>query len=365
VPLQGTVMLTESQRHVLRDFPTLVWYCGPDDPELAWVNDTWLTFTGRTLEQECGYGFLEGVHPDDRDEVVDRYLDHYRRRAPYQVEYRLRRHDGEHRWLYELGRPLMTPTGDFAGFLGACYDVTDRRGAVEQLEASEAMSRLLVQTIFHDLAAPLGAAVAAVDLLRGRVEADPEATRILDLLAEQHTRMNELLVALRHLDQAEHGEEDGRAVPTTLAAVVGDLADGLDLQGRTLHRDLASVPCEVDVVLLCRAVDNLLRNAVEHTPADTTIWVRTELADGRPQVTIEDDGPGLPEDPQALFEPYRRGEETGGSVGLGLSIAHRYLTAIGGRVTAGQRPGGGARFTVELPADLVVEAPADLPAEDR
>jgi PAS domain S-box-containing protein len=357
-------MLTESHRHVLRDFPTLVWYSGPDDPELTWVNDTWLSFTGRTLEQECGYGFLEGVHPDDRDEVVERYLDHYRRRAPYEVEYRMRRHDGELRWLYELGRPLTTPSGGFGGFFGACYDVTDRREAVEQLAASEAMNSLLLQTIFHDLAAPLGAAVAAVDLLRSRVDGDAEVHRILDLLAEQHTRLNELLVALRHLDQAEHGEEDGRAVPTTLAAVVGDLTDELDLRGRTLHRDLEPVPCEVDVVLLCRAVDNLLRNAVEHTPDDATIWVRTEVADGRPRVTIEDDGPGLPEDPQVLFEPYRRGgRKGGGTVGLGLSIAQRYLTAIGGGLTAGARPGGGARFVVELPAVSLVEPPADGVAE--
>jgi PAS domain S-box-containing protein len=348
-------MLTESHRHVLRDFPTLVWYSGPDDPELVWVNDTWLTFTGRTLEQECGYGFLDGVHPDDRDMVVERYLDHYRRRAPYEVEYRMRRADGEVRWLFELGRPLATPDGAFGGFFGACYDVTDRREAVDQLAASEAMSSLLIQTIFHDLAAPLGAAVAAVDLLRSRVEADPETHRILDLLAEQHTRMDELLVALRHLDQAEHGEEDGRAVPTTLAAVVGDLSDALDLRGRTLHRDLEPVPCEVDVVLLCRAVDNLLRNAVEHTPDGATIWVRTEVVDGRPRITIEDDGHGLPEDPQALFEPYRRGEESGGSVGLGLSIAQRYVTAIGGRLTAGARPEGGARFVVELPGESLDE----------
>jgi PAS domain S-box-containing protein len=353
-------MLNESHRHVLRDFPTLVWYCGPDDPELVWVNDTWLRFTGRTLEEECGFGFLDGVHPEDRDRVVERYLDHYRRRVPYEIEYRMRRHDGAFRWLFELGRPLTTPSGAFGGFVGACYDVTDRREAVEQLAASEATSSLLLQTIFHDLAAPLGAAVAAVDLLRSRVDGDDEVTHILDLLAEQHTRMNELLVALRHLDQAEHGEEDGRAVPTTLAAVVGDLTEGLDLRGRTLHRDLEPVPCLLDVVLVCRAVDNLLRNAVEHTPDDATIWVRTEVADDRPRITIEDDGPGLPEEPQVLFEPYRRGGDGGGTVGLGLSIAQRYLTAIGGRLTAGSRPGGGARFVVELPADSLLGTPDDV-----
>jgi signal transduction histidine kinase len=83
--------------------------------------------------------------------------------------------------------------------------------------------------------------------------------------------------------------------------------------------------------------------------------VRTERLDGHPRITIEDDGPGLPEDHQQLFEPYRRGSE-GGSVGLGLSIAKRYLQAIDASLTAGSRPGGGARFVVDLPPRSVSRA---------
>lgn len=347
-------MLTDAHRWVLRDFPTLVWYCGPDDPEVAWVNETWLRFTGRTLEQERGMGFLEGVHPDDRDEIVAVYLDHYARREPYEHEYRMRRHDGEYRWLFELGRPLTDDDGVFAGYFGACYDITDRREAVADLEASEAMNSLLVQTIFHDLTSPLGAAVAAVDLLRSRVGEDGEAGRILGLLDEQLDNMHQLLVALRHLDQAEHGE-DGRAVDTDLAEVLGDLIEGLDLGDRTLDRHLDSVPCRIDTVLLCRAVDNLLRNAVQHTPEGTTIRVRTGLVEGRPSIIVEDDGPGLPDDPRTLFEPYHRGSDRGeGSVGLGLSIAHRFVAAIDGELTGAQRPGGGARFVIALPAAATV-----------
>jgi PAS domain S-box-containing protein len=350
-------MLTEAHRWVLRDFPTLVWYCGPDEPDLQWVNDTWLAFTGRSLVEERGYGFLEGLHPDDRDHVVEVYLEHYRRREAYHLEYRMRRHDGLYRWLYELGRPLRTPDGGFGGMLGACYDVTDRRDAVAQLEAAEAMSGLLMQTIFHDLSGPLGAARTAVALLRTHTSGnrDGEAGRLLTLLEQQHERMHDLLEELRHLDQAEHGEDDDRAERVRLSEMLDDLIAGIEFEDRPLHLEISELQVEVDTMLLCRALDNLLRNAAEHTPSGARIWVRAELADGRPRITVEDDGRGLPEDHRALFEPYRRGDDRG-SVGLGLSIARRYVEAIGGSLTAGQRPGGGAHFTVELPAATVLGA---------
>jgi PAS domain S-box-containing protein len=348
-------MLTEAHRSVLRDFPTLVWYCGPDEPELTWVNDTWLAFAGRTLAEESGFGFLERVHPDDRHDVVELFLDHYRRRDPYQTEYRARRHDGVYRWMHELGRPLHAPDGRFAGYFGACYDVTDRRDAVAELEASEAMNGLLMQTVFHDLAGPLGAASAAVDLLRRRL-ADPddaETESLLTLLDQQHARMHDLLVELRHLDQAEHGEQDDRLVRVRIAEMLDDLLAGIDPSPRTVDRQLTDLQLEVDTTLLCRALDNLLRNAVEHTPPTATVWVRTDLVGGRPRITIEDDGPGLPHDRPLLFEPYQRSDRNG-STGLGLSIARRYVEAIDGSVTASQRPGGGARFVIELPASALL-----------
>jgi PAS domain S-box-containing protein len=347
-------MLEDAHRWVLRDFPTLVWYCGPDEPDLLWVNDTWLRFTGRTLEEECGDGFLEGVHPDDRDDLVAIYHEHYRAREAYHVEYRMRRHDGEYRWLHELGRPLLTETGDFAGFLGACYDVTVRREAIEGFETSEAMNTLLMQTLFHDLAGPLGSATTAVDLLRRRLGDDPDMARILVLLDQQHGRMQHLLDELRHLDQAEHGEKDGREIEVPLVDVLSDLIAGLDLTRHALHRDLTPLQVQVDTTLLCRALENLLRNAVDHTPPGSTIWVRTELVDRHPRITIEDDGPGLPEPHARLFEPYRRGD-TEGSVGLGLSIAKRYLAAIDAGLGVEARAGGGARFVVDLPPSTLIE----------
>jgi PAS domain S-box-containing protein len=344
-------MLNDDHRWVLEDFPTLVFYCGPDDPGVEWVNRTWLDFRGRTLEEEVGYGFLDGVHPDDRDRVVDHYLDHYHRREPYRVEYRLRRYDGAYRWLDELGRPLFAPDGTFAGFFGSCSDVTDRHEALEQLESADAMSSLLLQTIFHDLTGPLSSATAASNLLRSALEdVGPDVGRLLDLLDHQHERMTSLLRAMRHLDQAEQGHEDGRSELTSLEALVRTATDGLDLDGHDLRHVLDDVEVVVDPVLVGRALDNVLRNAIQHTPAGSTVVVRAEVVDGAPRIVVDDDGPGLPEDPAPLFQPYGRSASDGGGTGLGLSIAGRYVDALDGRLEAEASPDGGARFVISLPA---------------
>jgi signal transduction histidine kinase len=219
---------------------------------------------------------------------------------------------------------------------------------LERLDTSQEMNHLLLQTLFHDLGSPLATVTAAAGLLRDRID-DREALRILDVLDGQLDRVQHLLTTLRHLDQAEQQDAVTHPEPLDLAAFVAQHVEHVELLGRRLERHLAPVHVEVDPLLLGRAVANLLRNAVEHTPDGSTIWVRTARSDGLRTVVVEDDGHGLPDDAAALFEPYRRGDRNG-SVGLGLSLADRYVRAAGGQLTAGQRPGGGARFVIELPA---------------
>ncbi len=106
--------------------PVMVWMAGPD-AQLGFFNRPRLEFTGRTPEQEAGYGWAEGVHADDRERCMEVYLTSFRTRSPFCMDYRLRRADGEYRWVMDSGVPLLTPDGAFAGFIGSCVDVHDRR----------------------------------------------------------------------------------------------------------------------------------------------------------------------------------------------------------------------------------------------
>ena len=99
-----------------------------------YFNERWLVFTGRTMEQEIGNGWAEGVHPDDFDKCLKIYLDTFQKREVFEMEYRLRRHDGRYRWIFDRGVPFKGSDGKFAGYLGSCIDVTEKVEAREYLQ---------------------------------------------------------------------------------------------------------------------------------------------------------------------------------------------------------------------------------------
>lgn len=118
---------------LFEEFPALIWRANTD-AECDWFNKTWLEFTGRTMEHEYGAGWAEGVHADDLDMCVDIWLSNFKTQTPFVMDYRLMRHDGEYRWIRDFGRPFNDPDGNFAGYIGACYDVTDMRAHGDQME---------------------------------------------------------------------------------------------------------------------------------------------------------------------------------------------------------------------------------------
>ncbi|MFO1486025.1 MAG: PAS domain-containing protein [Verrucomicrobiaceae bacterium] len=135
----------ENEQHfhmIVDNAPVLVWVS--DTGKLCtWFNKAWLDFVGRTLEQEVGNGWTGNVHPEDLDRCLTIYTTAFDAREPFEMTYRLRRHDGEYRWMIDHGIPFYDTDGQFAGYVGSCVDITERKLADQAMRAKEAQLWLI------------------------------------------------------------------------------------------------------------------------------------------------------------------------------------------------------------------------------
>jgi len=135
---EETLRDSESRFHTMADAtPVMIWMAGPDKLG-TYVNKAWLEFTGRTTAQEAGDGWAQGVHPDDREYCLSTWREAFDARGKCTMEYRLRRRDGEYRWVTADGIPRFTANGKFLGYIGSSIDITERKQSEERLRLAVA-----------------------------------------------------------------------------------------------------------------------------------------------------------------------------------------------------------------------------------
>ena len=201
----------ERFRLVANTAPVLIWM-SDTDKLCTYFNIPWLDFTGRSIESELGNGWAEGVHPEDFKVCLETYSKAFDRREKFSMEYRLRRHDGEYRWVLDIGAPRFNEDGSFAGYIGSCVDVTDRRVAEEALRENEDKLRLLLDSTAE--------AIYGIDL-EGRCTFCNRAC----LRALGYQRADDLLGKNMH-ELIHHFRGDGTMLPAETGRIMRALQTG-------------------------------------------------------------------------------------------------------------------------------------------
>ena len=187
--------------------PALVWLSGPDKGA-TWFNEPWLAFVGRTLDEELGRGWAASVHPDDVRRVLATYESAFDRRQPFEMEYRLRRHDGEYRGVVVKGVPIQPRGGEFAGYIGTCVDVTDqRRGMAAQAYLAAIVESADDAILSKDLDGIIQSCNAAAERLFGYKPSELVGQPVRKLIPpERQSEEDEILARLRRGETIDHFE---------------------------------------------------------------------------------------------------------------------------------------------------------------
>jgi PAS domain S-box-containing protein len=309
------------------------------------------------------------IHPEDRERVIAAAEEAERTKGPYDIEYRMIARDGRTVWVNDRAVLVRDEAGRPAFWQGVWVDITERKRAEEleralqverevtaQLRELDRMKNTFLQAVSHDLRTPLAAILGlAVTLEREDVLLHPEEARQMAArIAANARRLDRMVNDLLDLDRLSRGIVEPNLAPTDVGALVTNLLAESELTaGREVHVEAPSVFAEVDAAKVERIVENLLANAVRHTPPESRIWVRVEPGETDLVIAVEDEGPGVPpQERERIFEPFRQGAaapEHAPGVGIGLALVARFAELHGGRAWVEDRPGGGASFRVRLP----------------
>lgn len=354
--------------------PVLIWEAGTDKL-CNYLNQAWLEFTGRKLEEEIGDGWVEGIHPGDLERCMSTYNEAFDTRRPFSMEYRLRRHDNVYRWILDNGVPRFAPDGEFLGFIGSCMEIHEVKRAQKLESVNQTLTKQRSQLIAlnkskdefisiasHQLRTPatgvkqyLGMLIDGYTGEMSKQQADfikvayasneRQLTIIDDLLKVAHIDAGKVLL---HKSTTDLVELVKKVIHEQRAVIAGRS------QSVTVLHTTPQVMCKLDAGRFRMVIENLIDNASKYSGKGKAITVTISESPGRAEVSISDTGVGIAKkDLEKLFQKFSRinnplSEKVGGT-GIGLYWAKRIIDLHDGSISVKSSLNKGSTFTIRIP----------------
>jgi PAS domain S-box-containing protein len=347
---EGALRESEERfRLVSNTAPVMIWMSGTDKL-CTYFNKPWLDFTGRPLSSELGNGWANGIYPEDLQRCLDTYNQASDRREPFEMEYRLRAGDGEFRWVLDIGVPRFNSDGSFAGYIGSCIDVTERKLAEDVLhsvssrliEAQEDERTRIARELHDDFSQRMALLAVELDRLKQDIPVhNGDALHRMDTLKKHTLEIGSDIQALSH--ELHSSKLEYLGVVPAMRGFCEEFGEKqkfkIDFQSHGLPKPIAP-----DVALcLFRILQEALHNAAKHSQV-SHFDVHLQGTPGEIQLTISDAGVGF--DVESA--------NTGRGIGL-ISMRER-VKVLKGTISISSKLMQGTKINVRIPVETAPQS---------
>lgn len=347
--------------------PVLIWITDADSL-FNFVNNFWLNYTGRTLGQELGMGWLESIHPDDLEPYLKIYKSSFDAHLPFEVEFRIKKYTGEYRWIISKGVPRFHSDGRFAGFIGSCTDINDQKeiedtilSLNDKLKSLNASKDKFFSIIAHDLKSPLSGLLGFTEILVEEFDdlPDEEKREFIGHSYEASKNLMALLENLLEWSRIQIGSAAFNPTKLELEPIVDEVFSLFAQNAKTKNIKLDKMlepdtAVTADKNMLKTIIRNLISNGIKFTTEGGTVSLAAEAHADSTQIAVKDSGIGIKSENLDNLFRVDGGFTTPGTnkergTGLGLALCKELVEKNHGKIRVESEPGKGTKFIFTLP----------------